>query len=71
MELPEEPVFLILDQWKCRRILENLLTNARRHTTGSVRVELRVCAAGVELSVFDEAEGLTSQEVPWLFRRFY
>lgn len=71
VELPEEPFFLISDQGKCRRILENLLTNARRYTTGSVRVELRVCAAGAELSVSNEAIGLTPQEVPQLFQRFY
>lgn len=71
VELPDQPIYIYSDKGACRRILENLLTNAHRHTTGQVYIKLDPPGESVHLVVANQAEGLKPEEVPLLFQRFY
>lgn len=71
VELPDQPIYIYSDKGACRRILENLLTNAHRHTTGQVYIKLDPPGEFVHLVVANQAEGLKPEEVPLLFQRFY
>ena len=71
VELPDQPIYIYSDKGACRRILENLLTNAHRHTTGQVYIKLDPPGEFVHLVVANQAEGLKPEEVSLLFQRFY
>lgn len=55
------------------RVLENLIDNALRHTPkgGTVRIEIQRQESGVRCSVSDTGEGIESQDVPYIFNRFF
>lgn len=55
------------------RVLQNLVQNAIRHTPadGSVRVEARRCASGLELVVEDTGEGIAPDAVRRVFEPFW
>jgi signal transduction histidine kinase len=55
------------------RALQNLLSNAVRHTPadGTVRVQARRNGEGLELTVEDTGEGIAPEELPKIFDPFY
>jgi signal transduction histidine kinase len=55
------------------RVLQNLLVNAVRHTPtdGSVRVEARRSATGLEVAVADTGEGIAPEDLDHVFDVFY
>ena len=65
---------LELDQARVRQVIGNLLTNALRFTPadGSVAVEVEAAAGGgVEITVTDSGSGVSPDELPHIFDRFY
>jgi PAS domain S-box-containing protein len=67
-----EPVELQVDPAKVERIVENLLTNAARHTTADVRIWLttRPHDAGVLVTVDDDGPGVTAELRAAIFEPF-
>lgn len=61
------------DAGRLERILLNLLTNALKYSApGSpVRIEARAGENDVTLSVADRGRGISSQDLPHIFERFY
>lgn len=61
------------DPDRLREILDNLLSNALRHTppAGTVAIATAVRLADVEVSVADTGDGIAAAHVPYLFDRFY
>ena len=55
------------------RVLQNLLVNAVRHTPadGTIRVEARRSAVGLELSVTDNGEGMSADDAARVFEPFF
>ena len=55
------------------RVIQNLLQNAIRHTPidGTVRVEARRAAGGLQLSVENEGEGIPPESLPLVFDPFW
>jgi signal transduction histidine kinase len=68
-EIPE----VSLDRKRFRQVLANLLSNALIYTpaNGEIRVDLRRVEDSVELSVSDTGPGISNEDLPHLFERFY
>lgn len=67
--LPE----IVLDPFRIRQVLFNLLTNALRHTPAGGTITLNAHAGDgcVTLSVKDTGEGMDAEQVAAVFDRFY
>ena len=66
-----DPVFM--DTQRIGRVLNNLISNALRHTPagGQVEVRARRTGQGVEVSVCDSGEGIRPEDLPNIFESFY
>lgn len=71
IDIPNEPYIVNLDMNACQRIIDNLLTNARRYTTGNVKIQLCKRDCYYSLSVSNQAKNLSQQDVLHIFERFY
>ena len=71
VEANVDPVFM--DTQAIGRVLNNLISNALRHTLagGGIKVHARRTGQGVEVSVRDSGEGIHTQDIPHIFERFY
>jgi two-component system OmpR family sensor kinase len=73
IEVSVEPATVTGDEARLRQVLDNLLANARAHTTAGtpVSVELRQLDGRAELAVADHGPGLTEEQAERVFERFY
>jgi signal transduction histidine kinase len=62
-----------MDTMRIGRVLNNLLSNALRHTPGGGSIDLKAQRTdrGVEVSVSDTGEGIRPEDLPKVFDRFY
>ena len=66
-----DPVLMNLP--KLQRVLQNLIANALRHTSGGGTIFLRAVYHGgvVQVEVTDTGEGIDSEELPYVFERSF
>ncbi len=77
VELPIEPLGVVFDSEHLRRVLVNLLDNARRHASdkpGAIQVRLAVDAEGDSRAVFSvlsDGKPIAADVEPYLFEPFF
>jgi len=62
-----------MDTMRIGRVLNNLVANALRHTPTGGRIEVLAgrTERGVQVSVADSGEGIPTEDLPEIFKRFY
>ncbi len=71
--IPEDLPLIMGDEDKLQQVLVNLLDNAIKYTPqhGTVRVTAFYGISGVEISVADSGPGIPSEELSYIWERFY
>jgi two-component system OmpR family sensor kinase len=72
LELPDEPLEVVGDEFRLHQVIGNLLANARSHTPAgtTVTVSLGADAGIVVLRVVDDGPGIPPALLPDVFERF-
>jgi signal transduction histidine kinase len=72
-ELPEGLPAVDADPERVGQVVRNLLSNALAHTEpgGEVTVSARKTGSEIEVSVRDTGTGIDSEDLPYVFERFY
>lgn len=73
LELCAEPVRVMGDRRRLQQVVQNLLTNALRHTPphGTVWIKLEVEAGTVHIEIHNTGTGFTAEALNRAFERFY
>jgi signal transduction histidine kinase len=73
LTVPEAVPIVLADPARLDQILSNLVSNALKYSVAEseVRVELRATQEALRLSVSDRGSGITPDELPRLFERYY
>jgi len=73
LALQKEPCYSLGDEGRMEQVLDNLLSNAIRHSPPGAIVTLQLMTTGEQLQVLviDEGEGIAEEELPLIWERFY
>ena len=69
----DNPPPIEADPVRIREVMVNLLSNATRHAPSGSRIDVRIADEhrGVSVAVQDQGPGMTAEELPHAFDRFY
>jgi signal transduction histidine kinase/DNA-binding response OmpR family regulator len=69
----KDSIIAHLDQDKFEKIIINLLSNAikYRHKPGNIHIQVREHGNDLEIKVIDESRGISEQDLPRIFDRYY
>lgn len=71
IEIPKEEINIIADESAVKRIIENLLVNAIKYSSGSVTISLGKTDVDVNLTISNDVNDLTENDLELFFDRFY
>jgi len=73
LAVPDDLPPVLADPARMRRILTNLLINARKYSApgAPIRVDARLLDGHVEIRVADQGQGIPADEIDRIFDRFY
>ncbi|WP_010651522.1 sensor histidine kinase [Oceanobacillus massiliensis] len=69
--IPDNDITITADPSAVRRVIENLVLNAIRHSSGKVTIQLKKGNSSVQLIISNSAAQLSEQDLEHIFNRFY
>lgn len=67
----QEGLIVNANAGQLRRLFSILIENAVKYTDGKIKVVLKACKKSVYLEVFNTGIGITKEDLPFIFDRFY
>lgn len=71
IDMPETSSYLYTDPSILRRVVENLIINAIRHSTGSIDIRLVVTPSVIQFTIGNPAKNLSEEDIIHMFDPFY
>ncbi|MFJ7685935.1 sensor histidine kinase [Peribacillus butanolivorans] len=71
IQIPKETISILSDSSAVKRVIENLVVNAIRHSSGNVTIRLEKKHSSVELIISNSVNQLNEKDIILLFDRFY
>lgn len=71
IRIPDKDIMMMIDPSAVKRVVENLVVNAIRYSTGNVAIRLEKFEASVQLRISNTVDKLNEQDVNQMFDRFY
>lgn len=68
---PEDEIIMLLDPSAAKRVIENLVVNAVRYSSGEVTIILQKTKTSNQLKISNTVNSLSEQDVNRMFNRFY
>ncbi|MBO4914466.1 MAG: HAMP domain-containing histidine kinase [Oscillospiraceae bacterium] len=70
-DFDDEPVLLPIREQDAQRLFGNLISNAIRYAHSEIRLSCHTAADAVTVSVADDGDGISEEDLPHVFERFY
>jgi two-component system, OmpR family, sensor kinase len=74
-KMPDEPINVIADRVMLRRVIDNLVDNARKYSPEDKPIAIEVSTVGdgarVRVAVVDEGRGISADDLPHVFTSFF
>ncbi|MFJ7737358.1 sensor histidine kinase [Lysinibacillus sp. NPDC097287] len=71
IHIPEEAMSLIADPSAVKRVIENLVLNAIKHSNGNVVIRLKKSQSTIQVIISNSANEISEHDLKYLFDRFY
>lgn len=73
LDVPQEPLFVRADPLRLAQVIDNLVSNAVKYTPEGGEIQIRARRDGevVRVEVLDTGLGISPDDVPHVFERFY
>lgn len=71
INIPKDDIRVKADSSAVKRVIENLVTNALKHSTGNVTITLKSTESFIELMISNPTLQLKEEDLFYLFDRFY
>ncbi|WP_322090971.1 sensor histidine kinase [Cytobacillus massiliigabonensis] len=71
IHIPEKDIRIKADSSAVKRVLENLVLNAVKHSKGNVKIQLNQLSSTVQLIISNPVHQLSEKDIHLLFDRFY